>query len=181
MTRHKAQPASYREQPLHALTVRQAQTLDAIAGRIFPTTDTPGAVEAGAVFYIDQALAGPYPELLPFYSRALRALDRYAKKQFGQPFVQVSNDQQDSVLKDFEASAVPAYAKAVEFFETVRAHILEGVFGEPNYGGNKNFVGWQLVGFPGQQYGYPDPYINRVVNMEPVACEGVPRNPTSHD
>jgi gluconate 2-dehydrogenase gamma chain len=177
MTRPETQPPVYRDQQLHALTVRQAQTLDAIGGRIFPTTDTPGAVEAGAVFYIDQALSGPYPELLPFYSRALRALDRHAKNKFGAPFVKLSDDQQDSVLKDFEAGAVPDYAKAAEFFETVRAHILEGVFGEPNYGGNKGLVGWRLVGFPGQQYGYPDPYINRVVDMEPVACEGAPRKP----
>ena len=47
---------------MHALTLRQARFIDAIAGRILPTTDTPGAVEAGAVFYIDRALAGPGAE-----------------------------------------------------------------------------------------------------------------------
>ena len=175
MTRPKNQSAVYRDQPLHALRVAQARTLDAIAGRIFPTTDTPGAVEAGAIFYIDQALAGPYPELLPFYAKSLRALDRHSKNKFAWAFFKLGSDQQDAVLKDFEAGAVPAYAKAAEFFETVRAHILEGVFGEPNYGGNKNLVGWRLVGFPGQQYGYPDPYINRVVDLEPVAYEGMPK------
>ena len=59
----------------------------------------------------------------------------------------------------------------------MRAHVLEGVFGEPNYGGNKDLIGWRLVGFPGQQYGYPDAYINRVVDMEPIACEGTPKKP----
>jgi hypothetical protein len=38
-------------------------------------------------------------------------------------------------------------------------------------------IGWRLVGFPGQQYGYPKPYINEVVDMEPVACEGAPKKP----
>ena len=164
----------YRKHQIHALTLRQARTIDAIAARIFPTTDTPGALEAGAVFYIDQALAGPYPELRPFYASALRAVDRHAKSRFSVPFLSLTESQQDAVLMDFEAGTVEAYARAADFFETIRAHILEGVFGEPNYGGNKDLIGWRLVGFPGQQYGYADAYINRVVDLKPVACEGVP-------
>ena len=50
----------YRGERLQSLTLRQARFVDAIAARILPTTDTPGAVEAGAVFYIDRALAEPY-------------------------------------------------------------------------------------------------------------------------
>jgi gluconate 2-dehydrogenase gamma chain len=53
------------------------------------------------------------------------------------------------------------------------------VFGEPDYGGNKELIGWKLVGFPGQQYGYPDAYINRVVDMDPVACSGMPKKPSA--
>lgn len=175
--KQKTQPTIYREQELHALSKRQAQLVDAIAARLFPTTDTPGAVEAGAVFYIDQALAGPYPELVPYYTKALRALDSYAKDKFAGAFLQLSAPQQDAVLRDFEAGNVATFAKAADFFETVRAHVLEGVFGEPNYGGNKDLIGWKLVGFPGQQYGYPDAYIDRAVDMEPVACDGMPRKP----
>jgi gluconate 2-dehydrogenase gamma chain len=174
----KTQPAKraiYRDQQLQALSISQARRIDAIAARIFPTTDTPGAVEAGAVFYLDQALAGPYPELLSFYAKALRALDHHAKEKFRGDFTTLPKQQQDSVLKDFEAGAVPKFAKAAAFFEMARAHILEGVFGEPNYGGNKDLIGWRLVGFPGQQYGYSDPYINKVVDMEPVACQGMPK------
>jgi gluconate 2-dehydrogenase gamma chain len=136
---------------------------------------TPGAVEAGAVFYVDRALADAYPDLLPFYARGLRALDKHAKKQFDGSFLKLSEDQQDAVLRDFEAGRVDDFAKAGEFFETARNHILEGVFGEPKYGGNRDMIGWRLVGFPGQQFGYPDPYINKVVDMEPVACDGPPK------
>lgn len=173
----KSQSIFYRDQELHALSKRQAQLIDAIAARLFPSTDTPGAVEAGALFYIDQALAGPYPELRPYYAKALRAVERHAKDKFGDTFIKLAEEQQDAVLRDFEDGTVPSFAKAAEFFETVRAHVLEGVFGEPNYGGNKDLIGWKLVGFPGQQYGYPDPYINRVVDMEPVACAGMPKKP----
>ena len=72
---------------------------------------------------------------------------------------------------EFEAGSVRGFKKAAEFFETVRYHVLEGVFCEPQYGGNKGMIGWRLVGFPGQQFGYDDAYINRRVNLEPVAVE----------
>ena len=63
------------------------------------------------------------------------------------------------------------FKKAAEFFETVKYHVFEGVFCEPHYGGNKNMDGWRVVGFPGQQWGYPDPYINKPVDIEPVAVD----------
>ena len=71
MNQKATKPMIYRDQALQALSKRQAQIIDAIAARLFPTTDTPGAVEAGAVFYIDQALAGPFPELLSYYATGL--------------------------------------------------------------------------------------------------------------
>ena len=177
MSKSNERVREYRGEILRALTTRQARIIDAIAARIFPSTDTPGAVQAGAVFYVDRALADAYPQLLPFYARGLRAIDNYAKKQFSRPFLKLSEDQQDAVLRDFEAGRVDDFAKAGEFFETARNHILEGVFGEPKYGGNRDMIGWRLVGFPGQQYGYPDPYINKVVDIEPVACDGPPKKP----
>ena len=177
MARNLEKKPEYRGDQLHMLTVRQARLLDAVAARIFPTTETPGAVEAGAVFYLDRALDKAYPELLPVYARALRALDKHSRKQFRDAFLKLSGDQQDAVLRDFEAGRVDDFAKAGEFFETARNHILEGVFGEPKYGGNRDMIGWRLVGFPGQQYGYPDPYINKVVDLEPVACDGPPKKP----
>src|SRR6266550_3132007 len=120
------------------LTVGETKTLAAVADRIFPKTDTPGAVEVGAVDYIEIALTA---------------------------------DQRDAVLADFEAGAVPGFKKAAEFFETVRYHVLEGVFCEPQYGGNKDMIGWRLVNFPGQQFVYADAYINKRVDLESVAVD----------
>ena len=177
MKRTSEKARKYRGERLHALTVRQARLIDGVAARIFPTTDTAGAVEAGAVFYVDRALAEAYPELLSFYRRGLRALDKHAKNKFARAFLKLDGDQQDSILGEFAAGKVDEFARAAEFFETARNHILEGVFGEPRYGGNRDLIGWRLVGFPGQQYGYPDPYINRVVDLEAVACDGPPKKP----
>jgi gluconate 2-dehydrogenase gamma chain len=153
-----------------ALTRSERAILEAIADRIFPATDTPGAVEAGAVDYIQRALSGDYAPLLPLYRRGLRALERHARKKLGGKFAILSDEQKDDLLADFEAGRDAGFKKAAEFFETVRYHVLEGVFGEPEYGGNRGLIGWRLVGFPGQQFGYPDAYIDKRVDLSPVAA-----------
>jgi gluconate 2-dehydrogenase gamma chain len=167
----------YRGERLQALTVRQARFIDAIAARILPTTDTPGAVEAGSVFYIDRALAGPYPQLLSRYTRGLRALSKYAKGRFGASFETLNGEQQDSVLGDLESGKITELRDGEAFFELLRTHVLEGVFGEPSYGGNRDMIGWKLVGFPGQQWGYPETYINKVVDLSPIIWDGLPKKP----
>jgi gluconate 2-dehydrogenase gamma chain len=155
------------------LTQDEVETLAAIAERIFPKTDTPGAVEIGALHYIDIALGGDYAPLAPLYRQGLRVIDRHARAKFGALFSDLPDEQKDAVLIDFDIGAVAGFKKAAEFFEMVRYHVLEGVFGEPSYGGNKGMIGWRLVNFPGQQFGYADAYIDKPVDLEPVAVDGV--------
>jgi gluconate 2-dehydrogenase gamma chain len=153
------------------LSETELRTLERIADRIFPKTDTPGAVEAGALDYIAIALGGDYAHYLSLYRRGLSAVDRHARRNFGATFTALDTGQQEVVLADFEAGNVADFKKAGEFFETVRYHVLEGVFCEPQYGGNKDMVGWRLVNFPGQQLGYPDAYMNKQVDLPPVAID----------
>jgi gluconate 2-dehydrogenase gamma chain len=153
----------------NVLTPEESKILAAIADRIFPRTETPGAVEIGAVQYIEFALAGDYAVLAPVYRRGLRAIERWAKAKFRRAFCLLSEAQKDEVLVDFETGAVSGFKPAVDFFDIVRCHVLEGVFCEPQYGGNRDMVGWRLVDFPGQQFGYTDAYINKRTDLEPVA------------
>jgi gluconate 2-dehydrogenase gamma chain len=155
----------------NVLTPEESKILAAVADRIFPQTETPGAVEIGAVQYIEIALAGAYAVLAPVYRRGLRAIERCAKAKFRRAFCLLSEAQKDEVLVDFETGAVPGFKLAVDFFEIVRCHVLEGVFCEPQYGGNRDMIGWRLVDFPGQQFGYADAYINKRVDLEPVAVD----------
>jgi gluconate 2-dehydrogenase gamma chain len=155
----------------NCLTVHEERTLTAIAERIFPASDTPGAVEAGAVQYILIALRGAYASQLPFYRSGLRAVNRRARERFGGRFAALSDTDQNTILSEFEAGSVPNWKKAAEFFETLRYHVLEGVFCEPQYGGNKGMLGWRLVDFPGQQFGYAEAYINKRVDLEPLAVD----------
>lgn len=152
------------------LTNLERRTLEAIAERIFPKTDSPGALEIGAVDYIEIALAGDYAALLPQYRAGLRALNRHSKTKCAGQFARLDGAQQDGLLKDFE-SGVAEYKKAAEFFDMVKYHVFEGLFCEPHYGGNIDMAGWRVVGFPGQQWGYADAYINKPVDIEPIAVD----------
>ena len=97
----------------------ERRTLEAVAERIFPKTDSPGAVEIGAVNYIEIALAGDYAALLPLYRSGLRALNQHARAKLGGQFARLDGQRQDEVLKDFESGSVAGFKKAAEFFETV--------------------------------------------------------------
>ena len=170
-----AGPASGAAAAPMALAPAELVALEAVSGRILPTTDTPGAIEAGAVFYIDRALADPYRSQLPRYQRALAQIDAHCKTRFDKSFAMLAPQQQDAVLEELEGGKIAEIEGGPQFFETMRRHVMEGVFCEPIYGGNRGLVGWKLVGFPGQRYGYDDPYINKRIDLPPIAQDGPPR------
>ena len=109
--------------------------------------------DAGVLNYIDLALAGAYADLQDFYRRGLAQLDAYCRKTYNTSFQQLSAAQQDEVITALEEGKATGFTwpTAQAFFNTVRTHTMEGMFADPIYGGNKDFAGWRLVGFPGAQ------------------------------
>jgi gluconate 2-dehydrogenase gamma chain len=131
-----------------------AATIAAFAERLMPgAPGKPGARDAGVLNYIDLALAGAYSDQQDFYRRGLAALDAYCRKTFSKPFVNLNAAQQDEVITALEQGKASGftYPTAQAFFNAVRTHTMEGMFADPIYGGNKDFAGWKLVGFPGAQ------------------------------
>ena len=133
------------------LTAAEAATLEAIAARIIPSdANGPGAVEARAARYIDRALGGALASSREAYRSGLAALDSYARMSKGAPFVALPPTDQDAVLSDMETNvAIGFESGAATFFNLVRTHTIQGTFGDPYYGGNANFIGWDLIGYPG--------------------------------
>jgi gluconate 2-dehydrogenase gamma chain len=161
----------------------EVDTVEALAECIFPTDASgPGAREAKAVVYIDRTLAGFGSSLQKLYRRGVAELDRFAIDfRGGKPFAQLSQSDQVAIVKELESWADVTHAEASRvdpsqtstdlpspkenaapadrsllfaLFAAVREHTIEGVFCDPLYGGNHNFVGWRQVGFPGAQWGY---------------------------
>jgi len=127
--------------PAGALSASEAATLAAICARLIPTDENgPGAAEARASVYIDRALTGWLAPSREVYSVGLVAIDDAARARGAKRFVDLAPVEQDAVLRSVEDTP---------FFALVRTHTLQGTFCDPAYGGNANFVGWDLIGYPG--------------------------------
>jgi gluconate 2-dehydrogenase gamma chain len=142
-----------------------AATIAAFTERLWPSAPgIPGAREANVANYIDLALAGAYEDLQEFYRHGLSALDDYCNKTHGKAFVALDGATQDQVITALEKGTATGFTwpRAQAFFNTVRTHAIEGMFADPVYGGNRDFAGWKLVGFPGAQPAFsPDDLKSR--------------------
>jgi len=160
-----------------------AQTIAAFAERLMPgAPGKPGALDAGVLHYIDLALAGAYSDLQEFYRHGLTQLDAYCRKSYNAPFVRLDAAQQDAVIGALEAGKAEGFTwpAARAFFEVVRTHTMEGMFADPIYGGNKDFAGWRLVGFPGAQalFSASDLQSQRAFTHAPIGLQMTGSMPT---
>jgi gluconate 2-dehydrogenase gamma chain len=133
------------------LSVSESDTLVAIVARLVPTdANGPGAAEAGVAHYIDRALGGALASSRPAYATNLAAVEAYARASKGGPFLRLTPADQDAVLSDMERNAAPGFMpNSAAFFDLLRNHTIQGMFCDPFYEGNANFVGWDLLGYPG--------------------------------
>ena len=129
-------------------------TIAAFTERLMPgAPGKPGARDCGVLNYIDLALAGAYSDLQDFYRRGLSSLEGYCRNTYKESFVRLDPARQDAVITALEQGKATGFTwpTAQAFFNTVRTHTMEGMFADPIYGGNKDFAGWRLIGFPGAQ------------------------------
>lgn len=145
------QTGAARREPIENLTADEMDQLEAICARLIPSDASgPGAKEARAAHYIDRALGGFLKDQRETYRSGFAAFDRYCRSSRGKPFTALSARDQDSVLIDVETGSATGFpGGSTQFFNMVRTHTLQGTFGDPFYGGNANFVGWDLIGYPG--------------------------------
>jgi gluconate 2-dehydrogenase gamma chain len=131
----------------------QGAEIAAVCEQIIPSDDTPGAREAGAVYFIDFALSRYEPENQALYAEGLRQLAEAAKKRGAERFSALSPADQTAALTELEKT---------EFFGTVRRHTILGFLGDPRHKGNRNEVGWKHIGFEVQpMYTPPFGYYDR--------------------
>jgi gluconate 2-dehydrogenase gamma chain len=148
---HAIPAAAPQLEALETLTAAEADTLEAICARLIPTDENgPGAAEARAAHYIDRALAGPLRTSRDAYAAGLAAIDAYARSSKGAPFAKLAARDQDAVLTDLESNVATGFVpNAATFFNLLRTHTIQGTFSDPYYGGNADFVGWDLINYPG--------------------------------
>jgi gluconate 2-dehydrogenase gamma chain len=133
-----AREAARTQQPFTTLSPEQGRTARAFAARIIPSDDgTPGAEEAGAVWFIDAALGGPFAGMKEPVLAGLADLDERAQRAHGAPFHAASPEQQDAII-----SAVAG----ASYFAMARMLVVGGVFADPAHGGNRDHAGFTLLG-----------------------------------
>ncbi len=137
---------------LISLNAHEARTAATIFERLFPADESgPGASQIGVLAYVDLALAGAYHDKAEAYRVGLAALDRAAVGRHDARFADCGTGQQDALLADLERGALPDFRVPPqgEFFDMLRAHLQEGLFADPAYGGNRDRSGWRLLGHTG--------------------------------
>jgi len=144
---NRAEQARLGGEKFQTLAEEEAEELEAIAARIIPTTDTPGAREAGVIYFIDNVLGDKREEGLSLLLQGLRELKASVALSFGVAyFHQLEEAQQDQALIEIEGTV---------FFDTIRYLTIAGMFSLPEYGGNRDYVGYDLIQFDNQHVWQP--------------------------
>jgi gluconate 2-dehydrogenase subunit 3-like protein len=158
--------------PTGALDAARTGALGAVVERILPADGRgPGALELGALDYLTAALVGELAHLRSLYADLLDELDRRAVAAYGGPLASLDDDALDVILRAAEAGE--AGVEAQEGFGLLRGHVLEGAFGDPRHGGNRNRAGWRLIGYPGPAL--------RLSEAEQALDGSAPAGPSSAD
>ena len=172
-----AQGAAAAPAPGYAfLTPEEAAFVETLVDHMVPADQhTPKGTDVGINIYIDRALAGGWgkgdklymqgpwaagvPEqgyqlpLLPadLYRFGIASTNAHCVKAFGKPFDQITSAQREEVLKGLDSGKLTFESglSSRVFFGVVYQTVMEGMFADPIYGGNKDKVGWKMLGFPG--------------------------------
>jgi hypothetical protein len=146
--------AGARAPPLTFLSAREAADVDAIAAQIIPTDATPGAREAGVLFFIDGGLASFFAHHAVAFRAGLGQFQSACRQHYPQVdgFAALAPEQQIEFLRTVEAT---------DFFQSMRLLTVLGMFTAPAHGGNRDNVGWKLLGFEDEHvfsppFGYYD-------------------------
>lgn len=130
--------AAVEQAPLRVLSTEAAAAMRALAARIIPSDgDMPGAEEAGAVWFIDAVLQGPFADLTGPVLAGLAVLDERARARALSSFARATPREQDAIITEVEDT---------EFFSMARLLTAAGVFSHPRYGGNRDLAGFAILG-----------------------------------
>lgn len=136
--------------PFKVLTADEARLVDAVCEQIIPADQDPGAREAGVVHFIDKQLGGPYARFLEKYRKGLQCLQQTSQAMHQKPFEALPWPDQTKILQALESGKVPkeiwSSPSSKEFFGLVRDHTMQGFYGSPRHGGNRNYASYRMMG-----------------------------------
>jgi len=129
----------------------EMRVVEAVVDRLIPTDELgPGARACGVPTYIDRSLAGPLAREKMAFTAGLTAIDSAARSRHDMAFADLDDTKKDALLAALEDNQVAGFTPdSRSYFNRLRQLTLEGMFGDPFYGGNRGFAGWDLIRYPG--------------------------------
>jgi gluconate 2-dehydrogenase gamma chain len=184
------------QEPLLTLTATEAAFLSAAYDVFIPPDRlSPSGTDCGLLAYIDRQLAGAWGggarlyrggpfikgtreqgyqlSLTPreFFAAGIKAANEWSRKTYGKDFDRLSAGERDTALKSMDSGKAEFdEINAKQFFEMLLASAMEGFFADPIYGGNRDKVGWRMVGYPGLPATYAGKaleYRGKKITLEP--------------
>ena len=136
--------------PWRFLTAEEARTLAAICDQLIPPDEYAGAAWAGVVNFMDIQLCGAYRRLRDSYREGIASFERDCRERYGKSFAEITSAVQVEFLHAVEKGELhqPEWTATAQtrFFELVRSHTMQGFYGDPRHGGNRDRVSWKMVG-----------------------------------
>ena len=130
------------------LSPPQVAGFGALADQVIPPDESPGAVQSGVIYFLDEALKGPMAAELDSLARGLEHLDQHVMRKYPavEGFAALSSEDQTRFLEQHENH--PVFQAMIEITQM-------GMFGLASYGGNRDLEGWKLIGFEHQHAWQP--------------------------
>ena len=167
---HKA-AASPESQKFEFFTPAEAKEVEAISACIIPSDTTPGAREAGVVYFIDRALVTFAADEQKTYREGIPEIHKRLQHLFptATVFSAATPEQQIAVLESLDEAGAQnpprrpranfIAGSASQFFETIRAGTLAGFLIDPESDrrGNRGGVGWTVIGRQ-PEHGFQSPF-----------------------
>jgi len=130
-------------------TKAEADCLIALCEQIIPADQDAGATDAGVIYFIDRQTYLRFPDDLPTYRKGIEMLQTLCNKQYGLPFEKLNVSTQIEIMKSMQAGGldVEQWEKSSQqsFFNLVRSRTMQGFYGSPRHGGNKNYVSYRML------------------------------------
>ena len=131
-------------------TDAEADCLIALCEQIIPADEDPGATDAEVINFIDKQTSLRFPEDLSVYQQGVASLQASCNAQYGKPFEKLDASLQIEVMQMMERNRLPEEHWTEEvsqsaFFRLTLRRAMQGFYGAPRHGGNKNYVSYRMM------------------------------------
>ena len=130
-------------------TEAESKTVIAFAEQIIPRDQDGGATDAKIINFIDKQLVGPYTRFQEMYRKGIPAIQSSSLKIHQIPFYELDFDTQTDFMIKMEKGELPEEfwkeTNQSSFFRLILDHTMQGFYGSPRHGGNKNYVSYKMM------------------------------------